>query len=222
MARTRPVPLETLKLHRAAEPHTSRPADAAARLSFADLLRSKRRPATPPPEGAALLPSSDADEEEDDTVAEAPASRRVRAHDPLAPLPEVRERSAEPPRPPLGCLAPRPEDLSAHLDEVARTRAATALASAPRAIARIAHTVTEFCSARPVAESEGWDVTLRLGRDLLPDTSLRLTLSPWWLNLRFETSDRATRDLLSSHRDALAAHLEANLDGSREIAIVVT
>ena len=88
-------------------------------------------------------------------------------------------------------------------------------------VSSIAHTVSRFCNERAVSESEGWQVRIPLREDVLAGTTLHLMLSPLWLQVRFETSEQRSRDLLLAHRESLASLLDAALSRRREIAISI-
>jgi len=67
-----------------------------------------------------------------------------------------------------------------------------------------------------------WTVTVPMDPQVLPDTELRLSLSPHWLSLRFATqSVRATR-LICLHRPRLLSQLEhmANLPHGIDIEVI--
>jgi hypothetical protein len=59
------------------------------------------------------------------------------------------------------------------------------------------------------ARFQHWSVTVPLDPQALPDCDLRLTLSPGTMALRFRTGSSGSAALVSRHRDALRARLEA-------------
>lgn len=72
---------------------------------------------------------------------------------------------------------------------------------------RMASLVNQLCSrADPAFKS--WTATLRMDPSVLPETQLRLSLSPHWLSLRFVTESAAATRLVSSHRTELQSLLE--------------
>lgn len=71
----------------------------------------------------------------------------------------------------------------------------------------MASLVDQLCSrADPAFKS--WTATLRMDPAILPETQLRLSLSPHWLSLRFITDSAAATSLVSSHRTELQSLLE--------------
>ena len=80
-------------------------------------------------------------------------------------------------------------------------------------------TVAGFCNDRAVNDGAMWSVQMPLRSDLVPDTTLHLSLSPHWLTLRFQAADPAALDLLSRGRETLEQVLENTLTRKRDIAI---
>lgn len=80
-------------------------------------------------------------------------------------------------------------------------------------------TIAGFCNDRAVNNGEMWTVQMALRADLVPDTTLHLSLSPHWLTLRFQAADAAALDLLSRGRETLEQVLENTLSRKRDIAI---
>lgn len=71
----------------------------------------------------------------------------------------------------------------------------------------MASLVDQLCNrADPAFKS--WTATLRMDPAILPETQLRLSLSPHWLSLRFITDSAAATSLVSSHRTELQSLLE--------------
>jgi hypothetical protein len=91
----------------------------------------------------------------------------------------------------------------------------------PALLASIAQTIAGFCNQRAVDDSEGWTVRMPLRPDVLEDTTLELTISSYWLQLRFLTPSTSTRQLISRHQDALRSLLSGLLNRQRDIAIVI-
>jgi type III secretion control protein HpaP len=91
----------------------------------------------------------------------------------------------------------------------------------PALLASIAQTIAGFCNERAVDESEGWTVRMPLRPDVLEDTTLELTVSSYWLQLRFLTPSTSTHQLISRHQVALRSLLSGLLNRQRDIAIVI-
>lgn len=66
-----------------------------------------------------------------------------------------------------------------------------------------------------------WTVTVPMDPQVLPDTELRLHLSPHWLSLRFTTQSQRAARLISLHRPRLLSQLEhmANLPHGIDIEV---
>ena len=122
----------------------------------------------------------------------------------------------------VGALSPTP----AMLDAMLRAPAVGGVrgirpADAHPMVASVAQTVARFCNEPAVDHSEGWSVRMPLRDDVLPATTLDLTISSCWLQLRFETRSDNARDLLSIHRVALTELLATALNRQRDIAITI-
>ena len=67
-----------------------------------------------------------------------------------------------------------------------------------------------------------WTVTVPMDPQVLPDTELRLHLSPHWLSLRFATQSQRAAGLISLHRPRLQSQLEhmANLPHGIDIEVI--
>lgn len=70
--------------------------------------------------------------------------------------------------------------------------------------------IAAFCS-EPAIAGDNWDVQMSLDPALLPDTILRMSLSPFMLRLDFDTSSSDARLLLLEHSNQL----------QREIALLL-
>ena len=213
MTRPRPVSFE---VHRSTLPKQPAPADTLRAPSFTDLLRQRRPSGGARPFGERVRaepePSGSHAPAEDELAVSAEPEHAA----PVAGQPEP-EQHAEPEW--ADDLVPSPELLQPLLHGSARV-ARTAAPTHP-VVAAIAQTISRFCNERAVDDSEGWQVRMPLRPDVLPDTTLALSISSYWLQLRFETANSTSRDLLCAHRDALGAALEESLNRRREVAITV-
>ncbi len=87
--------------------------------------------------------------------------------------------------------------------------------------AAIVRTIAAMCRhADP--SFENWSVVVPINPSALPETELRISLSPHRLQLRFHTQSTRSFDLVLQHRDALHALLEKALPFSKEIDIDLT
>lgn len=202
MTRARNVAFE---VHRPAQPPAAPASDAARGFSFTDLLRQRRQPGAARPFGEkAKVPP--------EALAAEPRSERSEP---------VRGIEAEPQPEPdwADAVVPSAEQLHPLLHGSARV--ARVAAPPHPLVASIAQTIARFCNERAVDDSEGWQVRMPLRPDVLPETTLQLSVSSCWLQLRFETADSKSRDLLFIHRDALGNALEESLNRRRDVAIVI-
>jgi type III secretion control protein HpaP len=90
--------------------------------------------------------------------------------------------------------------------------------------ARIAREVAQFCSNRAITGSGNWEVQMSLDPRILPDTTLYLALSPRCLELRFDTQDTSSRQLLLQHVRMLDRELTTLLEAwgePREVDIAI-
>lgn len=199
-------------------PAGARPPGGSADLRprFSDLLR-QRRPAGPedgmqPFREATLDPidvleqprRDDADEQVDEDEAAG------------------RDREAAWPAPEPVVVPAPPDVVPTELAAGGAARAAQAQAAqlaAPPQVTRLADTVAHFCNDRAVTAGDSWQVQIELRPDLLPASTLVLSLSPHWLCLRFDIRDDGARHLVFTHRQALAEQLEGALVRRREISI---
>ncbi|SOE98530.1 Type III secretion protein (HpaP) [Burkholderia sp. OK233] len=88
----------------------------------------------------------------------------------------------------------------------------------------LAREIGAFCGDPSIAEAGNWEVQLPLDQKLLPQTTLYLTLSRFSLQLRFDTPDTATRQLLLEHSALLERELDSLLRAwgeAREIELTV-
>jgi hypothetical protein len=213
MSRNRPVSFE---VHRSKLPAAPLPADSLRAPSFNDLLRQRRQSSGARPFGERLRADAEA------SSSHAPAADELAVSaEPEHATAVAREPEPEPHAEPDWAdeLVPSPELLQPLLHGAARV--ARVAAPTHPVVAAIAQTIARFCNESAVDDSEGWQVRMPLRPDVLPDTTLALSVSSYWLQLRFETSDSKARDLLFAHRDALAATLEESLNRRRDVAISI-
>lgn len=224
MTRPRPVSFHSLEVHRPAQAGAGKAA-GAPKPSFADLLRLRRGPVAPA--------GIEVDDEAAPPVVAAPGQ-------PASDTPSGGDGAEgdgrdEPPRGDAG--AARRDDSLDWVDALTPTPAMLAtMLQAPAAVsgvrrrgagephplvAAVADTVARFCNEPAVDHSEGWNVRMPLRDDVLPSTTLDLAVSSCWLQLRFETSSDAARDLLFLHRAALTDLLATALNRQRDIAIAI-
>lgn len=134
------------------------------------------------------------------------------------------------PLPPTTPAAPREDeaDPTDATESLVFEPVPTAVAAAPSllsdgdcraAMREVALTICGFCNDPAVNNGDLWQVQMALRADVVPDTTLHLSLSPHWLTLRFHTEDPAALDLLSRGREALLQVLETTLARKRDIAI---
>lgn len=67
--------------------------------------------------------------------------------------------------------------------------------------------VTDICDHADPA-FRNWTATLCLDPKVLPETKLRLSLSPHWLSLRFISDSQQATALVSTYRSELVSLLE--------------
>ena len=222
MVRPRSISFHSLDVHRPAHADV-RKAAVALKLSFAELLRMRRGPTPPACDGfdaeVAPLPVAAPEQSTSDDTASGGGSRE----------------SDEPPAGDAGAV--RRDDSLDWVDALAPTPAMLAMMlQAPAVVsdvrrvgtcelhplvASIAQTVARFCNEPAVDQSEGWSVRMPLREDVLPSTTLDLSVSSCWLQLRFEPSSDAARDLLYLHRAALTDLLTTALNRQRDIVISI-
>ncbi|QCP52297.1 type III secretion protein [Trinickia violacea] len=88
----------------------------------------------------------------------------------------------------------------------------------------LAREIGGFCGDPSIAEAGNWEVQLPLDPKLLPHTTLYLTLSRFSLQLRFDTPDIATKQLLLEHSALLERELDTMLRAwgeARDIELTV-
>lgn len=87
--------------------------------------------------------------------------------------------------------------------------------------AALVDTVATLCR-RADPSFVGFSVTVPMNPETLPHTELRLTLSPHYLQLRFQTQSTRSHDLVLRHLGPLRAMLAQALPDSRHIDIELT
>ena len=221
MSRPRSVSFQSLEVHRPAQPEPRKGAGAPGKPSFSDLLRLRRGPAPIPDadagdEALASLPVMPAGADDDSTGGQGDDDAREPPRDAAVAA------RREDPLDWVGALAPTPAMIETMLRAPAAGGVrALRLAGVHPMVASVARTVARFCNEPAVDHSEGWSVRMPLRDDVLPATTLDLTISSCWLQLRFETRSDSARDLLSIHRVALAELLATALNRQRDIAITI-
>jgi type III secretion control protein HpaP len=221
MTRPRAVSFQSLEVHRPVRPEPRKGTAAPGRPSFSDLLRLRRGPAAVAGEDAegeapVRLPVLPGGSEEAATGGQGDGDAQDSPRDPDA------GGHRDDPHDWVASLAPTPAMIETMLraPSVSAPRGVRP-ASAHPMVASVAQTVARFCNEPAVDHSEGWSVRMPLRDDVLPETTLDLTISSCWLQLRFETRSDGARDLLSIHRAALTELLAAALNRQRDIAITI-
>ncbi|MBW9102111.1 type III secretion system protein SctP [Paraburkholderia phenoliruptrix] len=88
----------------------------------------------------------------------------------------------------------------------------------------LAREVAAFCADPAIGEAGNWEVRMALDERILPHTTLYLSLSRFWLSLRFDTRGIETRQLLFDHSAMLERELAALLNAwgtPRDIELTV-
>ncbi|WP_013592498.1 type III secretion system protein SctP [Paraburkholderia phenoliruptrix] len=88
----------------------------------------------------------------------------------------------------------------------------------------LAREVAAFCADPAIGDAGNWEVRIALDERILPDTTLYLSLSRFWLSLRFDTRGIETRQLLFDHSAMLERELAALLNAwgtPRDIELTV-
>ncbi|MEX3816110.1 type III secretion system protein SctP [Paraburkholderia sp. BR13439] len=122
---------------------------------------------------------------------------------------------------PNGDFAPEQRELLTHLPRIAQALGiAGALAGHDSTFAgKLASRIARFCGEPSVTSAGVWEASVPLAPDTVADTVLHLSLSPYRLLLRFETSNTRSLQLISLHSNALREQLAALLGPEREIEI---
>lgn len=88
----------------------------------------------------------------------------------------------------------------------------------------LASEVAAFCADPAIGSAGNWDVQMPLDKTILPDTTLYLSLSPFRLSLRFDTSSIETKTLLLHHSTMLEREIDSLLkawNAPRDIELMV-
>jgi type III secretion control protein HpaP len=88
----------------------------------------------------------------------------------------------------------------------------------------LAREVAAFCADPAIGDAGNWEVRIPLDERILPDTTLYLSLSRFWLSLRFDTRGIETRQLLFDHSAMLERELASLLNAwgtPRDIELTV-
>lgn len=83
----------------------------------------------------------------------------------------------------------------------------------------LAATVADFCNHPAVHAGDGWTVRLVLNENILPSTTLHLSLSLHWLLLRFDCGDAQSKGVISAHCSTLQSALEDAVSPRRDVSI---
>lgn len=119
------------------------------------------------------------------------------------------------------------EGLGPRVEHATEALVASVFASQQRVldmVATLAHEIAGFANDRAIAEAGNWDVRMPLDETLFPHSTLYLTLSRFVMQLRFDSPDPATRQLLLDHSAMLERELDATLSAwgnIRDIQIAV-
>ena len=249
MTSRRSADFRQVAIHRRAEGEPAEAELAQRKLTFVDLLKRRRDVASAHPAPAPARPSApdatstsrsdraepEVDEVEADEPEEAPSDARgVPRRDADDAPPQA---FGQPPdETPGGAFAVPGDDpdwaaklmpSGLALDDMmfglhVASHAARIGGDDPHPVAlALARTISQFCNEPAVDDSEGWQVRMPLRADVLPETTLDLSISSYWLQLRFETTSVSSRELVLTHRAALVTLLESNLNRRREIAVSV-
>ncbi len=75
----------------------------------------------------------------------------------------------------------------------------------------LANEVATFCADPAIGNGGNWDVQMPLDKSILPDTTLYLSLSPFQLSLRFDTTSIEVKTLLLHHSTMLEREIDSLL-----------
>ncbi len=216
MTRPRQILYRRLDVHRPSDaPAPSRGrVNVCAHTGFAQLLRPPRRslPAlarsSPPPDAEDLL-TEDPLTQEDDTDQD------------RAQPPEVDEEpTTDAAQDWAQSLVPTCDTLDVLLVDLTGVHRLGEVPQ-PGRFDSVARTIAGFCNERTVGDSEGWSVRIALRADVLEQTTLELSISSCWLQLRFQTVDPESRRLILNHQDELRDQLARKLLRRRDIVITL-
>ena len=212
MTRPRSLAYRSLEVHRLEAPPSPRRRDEMSRAFAIALNRWRATAAMPSDETAgaedtpAALPRQGDAQGEDGTGYGSSSERHEHDEAPKAePAPLEREAAEW-----VRSLVPTAGTLQFVLDRVGPS---------PMPLEVVADVVARFCNEHAVDHSEGWSVRMPLRADVLPDTTLELTLSTHALHLRFVTGSAQARSHIASDQQRLHDRLAQLLCRRRDISI---
>jgi hypothetical protein len=217
MTRPRQILYRSLDVHRPSEalaPPRGRAISSPGTV-FARILRPTRR-ALPAPTEISLPPGAQALMTEDQSTHDDGDAREERppsAEESEAPIDDVAPDWAQ-------SLVPTSDTLDPLLVEATRVQR-LGNGAPPGRFDSVAHTIASFCNERTVGDSEGWNVRIALREDVLEETTLELSISSYWLQLRFQTLHPDSRRLILDHQQELTDQLIRMLLRRRDIAITL-
>lgn len=146
-----------------------------------------------------------------------------------APFDSFEDDEPLPPSPSLGAATSALENkaLEARVAHAAAAVVSSVFMQQQRVIALVgtlAREIAGFCSDRAIADAGNWNVQLPLDPNILPHTTLYLTLSRFAMQLRFDAPDPATKQLLLDHSALLERELDTMLRAwgeARDIELTV-
>jgi type III secretion control protein HpaP len=198
-------------------PSSPKPPSRSATHAYAALMKRGRHPRERAPAGADSGPL------DDDALAFAAYQSA------LSGIDAGRERDArgedaqgDANPDPNGDFDVEQRELLTHLPRIARTLGIAGVEARPESAfaGNLASRIAQFCGEPSVTSAGVWEASIPLVSDTVADTVLHLSLSPYRLLLRFETSNPRSLQLLSIHSNALREQLAALLGPEREIEIV--
>ena len=225
---TRSVPLRHLTVHPPADDGSppaarSHAAKGPVRPGFAELLRASPRPAARRAGAAApradAPPTPEAPQGVIDAIDATPTIDAITAIDAQGDTTGHETGGATDSDPGPG--ADRFDRAQAATAPPGASEVDAAQAAAPgNGIVRyLAATVTEFCNDPAVHAGDGWTVRLVLDENILPSTTLHLSLSLHWLLLRFDCGDAQSKEVISAHLGTLQGALQEAVVPRRDVLI---
>ncbi|MGU7843994.1 type III secretion system protein SctP [Burkholderia sp. AW33-5] len=192
-------------------PTTTPSPTSKRRVDFAALARSRthRNPTTR--NGAPVPHDSDAGSPpapSSESCSEAPPQADSATYSPTAPLDEPLDDN--PVMEPATC-----EVHSRELFEHVRNAIAPAVSVIVerqehflQIAGMLSREIGAFCGDSAIVSAGNWEVQMTLDPELLPHTTLHVAVSRFTIRLRFDVSDRETRDLLLTHSNLLERELD--------------